>query len=422
MFFTRKHERSIILGFSDKVPLSVNPNAVHEELNMLRDGYGRNFEDDDIHALPYLKDYKIRQVSTHGHDRQISTMIKSWRKFEGTMHRDQVSIPPRGEWAFDTMEGPGKIVNIWCTLMPPADFDPFAEGKNGLGLGDIIRNVKQFKRVIPFHKFPYLLKGLWINIYFDGETVPSVDAPIGDFFGVGFGEYKPYQSRYLMMTAGGYVCQFHMPFRKSARVVLVNKLPNWYIPAFYGAVTYLQYPDAAAVANQGYFHAQYRKEYPTTPDQPYLILDTKQMGPKVPDRPGHYVGVVLNTQATHRKSGFTYLEGNTKIWVDDESEQSLEYTGLEDYYQGAWYYMRTKNRSKTEFSAPYHGVTVISFNRWGSIVSNLCSKWKKSKVSQYRFHPEGIPFTKNIRVTSHHGEFDEVEGNYSSVAYWYQQH
>ncbi|MHA1730819.1 MAG: glycoside hydrolase family 172 protein [Promethearchaeota archaeon] len=389
---------------------------------MARNGLHVDFEDDDIHALPYLKDYRILQVSTHGHDRPIPGVIKSWRKFKGTMHRDQVSIPPRGEWAFDTMEGPGKIVNIWCTIMPPVDFDPFAGGETRFGIRDVLRNVGQLRRIIPFHRFPHMLKALWINIYFDGESVPSVDAPVGDFFGVGFGEYKHYQSRYLMMTAGGYVCQFHMPFKKSARVVLVNKHPEWYIPAFYGAVTYARYRDASPLENQGYFHAAYRTEYPTTEGKPYLVLDTREMGPRLADKPGHYVGVVLNTEATNRKSGFTYLEGNTKVWVDDEEVQGIEYTGLEDYYQGAWYYTRTKNRRRTEFSAPYHGVTVISFNRWGAIVSNLLSKLKKCRVSQYRFHPEGIPFERNIRVSSHHGEFDEVEGNYSSVAYWYQKH
>lgn len=386
---------------------------------MPRSGLDVNFTDDDIHGLPYLKDYTVKQVSTHGHDRPIPK-VRMWRKFEGVMHRDNVAIPPRGEWAFDAMEGPGKIVNIWCTVMPPVDFNPLDEAKGGLSLKNILRNARQLWRVVPFHKFPYLLRGLWINIYFDDEAEPSVNAPIGDFFGVGFGEYKHYQSRYLMMTAGGYVCQFHMPFKKRARVVLVNKNRDWWIPAFYGAVTYLVYDDEDPLANQAYFHAQYRREYPTTEGEPYLILDTPTMGRS--DRPGHYVGVVLNTHAAHRKNGFNYLEGNTKVWVDGEATQSLEYTGLEDYYQGAWYYMRTKNRKHTEFCAPYHGVTVISYNRWGSIVSNLFQRFKKCKVSQYRFHPEGIPFKRDIRVTSHHGEFDEVEGNYSSVAYWYQQH
>ena len=140
------------------------------------------------------------------------------------------------------------------------------------------------------------------------------------------------------------------------------------------------------------------------------------------NQPGHYVGVVLSTEAVEASSGFAYLEGNTKIWVDGETEQSLEYTGLEDYYQGAWYYVKTGDRPVTEFSAPYHGLTVKTFNRMGLLGSMLLANTKRTRVCQYRFHPEGIPFSQSIHIACHHGEFDEIAGNYSSVAYWYQQH
>jgi hypothetical protein len=134
------------------------------------------------------------------------------------------------------------------------------------------------------------------------------------------------------------------------------------------------------------------------------------------------VGVVLNTEGVDRKSGYMFLEGNTKIWVDGETEQSIEYTGLEDYYQAAWYYVKTKFRSGAEFDAPYHGLTVKSLNKMGMLGSMLFSSMKPMRLSQYRFHPEGIPFDKSIRVTVHHGEFDEIPSNFSSVAYWYQEH
>ena len=100
---------------------------------------------------------------------------------------------------------------------------------------------------------------------------------------------------------------------------------------------------------------------------------------------------------------------------------SLEYTGLEDYYQGAWYYTKTKYRPVTEFSAPNHGLTVKTLNRHEMLGSMLLAGVKPMRLSQYRFHPEGIPFKRSIRITVHHGEFDEVEANFSSVAYWYHQ-
>lgn len=373
--------------------------------------------EEDRSGLPYLKDYRVRQVSTHGHDRPLVPLLRSWRPYAGTMHRDNVPIPPRGSWAFEEIAGPGKIINFWCTVMPPLAWDI---EKEKLTAGVLWRNLSRIRRLAGYHRLPELLQGVWIRIYFDGEEKPCVNAPLGSFFGVGFGEYKHYQSRYLMMTSGGYVCQFHMPFRRSARVVIVNTHESLSVPAFYGAVTYLQYEDERPVARQGYFHAQYREERPTRAGEPYLILDTRTMG--APDRPGHFVGVVLNTEATRRDVGFAYLEGNTKFWVDDEPEPSLEYTGLEDYYQGAWYYVKPRNRQGSEFSAPYHGLTVKSLSRFGLLGAMVLAGVKRTRVSQYRFHPEGIPFRRSLRVASHHGEFDEIEGNYSSVAYWYQQH
>jgi Protein of unknown function (DUF2961) len=387
------------------------------EAKMSRKEVESLFADDDLNGLPYLKEYQVFQVSTHGHDRPIPAILPTWKEFEGTMHRDNVPIPPQGSWAFEEMNGPGKIINFWFTAMPGMDFNPY---EGGISFKSIFRNRRGISEVIRFERFESLLQNVWLNIYYDDEPGPSVNAPLGDFFGVGYGEYKNYQSRYLMMTAGGYVCQFPMPFRKKARVVLVNKNEKLWIPAFYGAVTYLRYPDASALENQAYFHAEYHQEFPTTRGQPYLILDSSRMG--IPEKPGHYVGVVLNTSGADRRSGYYFLEGNTKIWVDGESEQSLEYTGLEDYYQGAWYYTKTRRRKVTEFSAPYHGLTVKTLDRFGLIGSMLLAGIKPQRLSQYRFHPQGIPFQRSIHITVHHGEFDEVDSNFSSVAFWYQQH
>jgi hypothetical protein len=374
---------------------------------------------DGLQGLPLLKNYRVYQVTTHGHDRPIpsSPNIPTWKEFVGTMHRDNVPIPPKSTWSFEEMQGPGRIINIWFTAAPPIHFDP---GHGDVSIAGVFKNPRYLGTLIPYHRFWNLLRNVWLEIYFDGEENASVQAPMGDFFGVGFGEYKHYISNYLMMTAGGYVCQFHMPFNKKAHVQLVNKNPDMIVPAFYGAVTYLRFPDSTPLEKQAYFHAKFREESPTRIGEPYLILDTQAMNRS--GGAGHYVGVVLNTEGARKASRFYFLEGNTKIFVDGEDEQSLEYTGLEDYYQGAWYYTKTRNRGKTEFCAPYHGLTVKSLNRWGMAGSVLLAGIKRMKLSQYRFHPEGVPFQSSIRVTVHHGEFDEVESNFSSVAYWYQEH
>jgi hypothetical protein len=205
-----------------------------------------------------------------------------------------------------------------------------------------------------------------------------------------------------------------MPFRK-ARVVWSARTRS--IGYRFMLVTYLQYRDESPLENRAISMPPTGKN--SRPRQPYLILDTPSMGS--PDKPGHYVGVVLNTEGAHKKSGFYFLEGNTKIWVEASLSRAWNIPGW-GLLQGAWYYTKTRHRSKTEFSAPYHGLTVKTLTRSGLVGSMLWSKTKPMRLSQYRFHPEGIPFKESIHITVHHGEFDEIASNFSSVAYWYQNH
>lgn len=61
---------------------------------------------------------------------------------------------------------------------------------------------------------PTILKMLILRIYWDGEDYPSVECPIGDFFGIGHCEYKHYMSKYIGMSSGGFYCYFPMPFKR----------------------------------------------------------------------------------------------------------------------------------------------------------------------------------------------------------------
>ena len=75
---------------------------------MAREGLQTLFTDDDRQGLAYLKDYRVGQVTTHGHDRPIPGLLPSWREFAGTMHRDNVPIPPGGKWCFAEIRGAGE--------------------------------------------------------------------------------------------------------------------------------------------------------------------------------------------------------------------------------------------------------------------------------------------------------------------------
>jgi len=388
--------------------------------------------------LPIFKDYEVFQVSTHAHDKPIQP-FGMWKEFKGMMHRDNVPIAVNDKYIFPEMEGPGKIINIWFTMTPAVPFpsgkdpqetmiDP--SGKRMLskeGKKIIRKNLKGFykmvKRTVQHDEKPIVHKKVYLRIYFDDEKSPSVDCPLGDFFGTGFGKYQHYWSRYLNTTAGGYTCNFHMPFKKKARVEIVNTSKTHAVLAFYGAITCAKYKSPEPLKSMGYFNCKYVKEYPTKKGVPFLFLDTLDARFLGKEGPGHLVGLMLSGRPVYpKKHGFSYLEGNTKMNIDGEKDPSIEYTGTEDIFQGAWYYVKGVNRKETVFYSPYHGVNFISQNKRGTIAQVLWSKRTNCMSSQYRFFPEGIPFKKSLKIILHHGEFDEIPTYYDGVIYWYQAH
>ncbi len=228
-----------------------------------------------------------------------------------------------------------------------------------------------------------------LRMYWDDEPTPSVECPVGDFFGVGFGEQKDYISLPLNETSGGYNCYWPMPFHRSARWTLTN-LSKKRIDAFYYNIDFTAYEQLAP--DLRHFHAQWRRENPTKAGQNYTILDATGQG--------HFVGAALFMQ-NRRGKGFGFLEGDEMIYVDGEAKPSIIGTGTEDYFSSGWYFDRGL------YSAPYHGVQILDT--------------QKGRVNAYRWHIEdAMPFKKSLKVTLEHGHANDHEGDYSSVAYFYQ--
>ena len=101
--------------------------------------------------------------------------------------------------------GPGVITHIWFTIAARSDH----------------------------HLKEIVLRGYW-----DGNEKPSVEAPIGDFFGLNLGQYVIYESAYLACSPGKSLnCYFAMPYRKSARFTVTNESKQP-IGAFYSNIDY----------------------------------------------------------------------------------------------------------------------------------------------------------------------------------------
>jgi hypothetical protein len=240
-----------------------------------------------------------------------------------------------------------------------------------------------------------------LRMYWDDEKEPSVECPVGAFFGVGFGQQKDYISLPLNEISGGYNCYWPMPFHKHARWTLENR-SNVKIDAFYYNVDFTALKSLPAGMKQ--FHASYRRENPTHADKNYTILDA--------EGDGQYVGTALFMQAI-KPHDIGFLEGDEMIYIDDRHEPTppqwhhtmpvpqINGTGTEDYFCSGWYF------DHGVYSAPYHGV----------VIKNEAA----AQVSAYRWNIEdAIPFHKKILVTIEHGTNNDHVADYSSVAYFYQ--
>jgi hypothetical protein len=274
-----------------------------------------------------------------------------------------------------------------------ADFVPVAPGETVTlvdykGAGTVRR---WWVTIAPFNN-PRIQRQTIVRCYWDGEKEPSVEVPVSDFFGVGFGEYKNFISLPLNMTSGGYNCYWPMPFKKSARITIENR-SKVKIDALYYNVDLETTPKPAKESL--YFHAQFRRQSPTEQGKPVTLLETTGRG--------HYVGTLLSMQKVKGR-GLWFLEGDERVFVDGEKEPSVIGTGTEDYFSSGWYF------NSGPYSAPYHGITIKDDDR--------------SRISAYRWHIEDvIPFTKSLRFDIEHGGTNDTPGaDYTSVAFWYQTH
>ena len=232
---------------------------------------------------------------------------------------------------------------------------------------------------------------LIVRCYWDDEPTPSVEVPVSDFFGVGFGLWRQYVSLPLNMTSGGYNSYWPMPFRRRARITVENRST---------VVVDRLYYNVDVEAGPGltdsllYFHAQFRRATATR-GAPVTVLEATGRG--------HYAGTVLSMQPRRGRS-LWYLEGNERVFVDGEAAPSVLGTGTEDYFSAGWYF------DAGPYSAPYHGLTV--------------KDTLSGRVSAYRWHIEDpIPFVRGLRFTIEHGGTNDAPGtDYTSVAFWYQTH
>jgi hypothetical protein len=266
------------------------------------------------------------------------------------------------------LQGPGMVTHIWVTI-----------AANEYG-------------------WPRLLR---LQVYYDDSPIASVDAPVGDFFGVGLGQERDLNSQMVRNTSSGRARNSYwpMPFRKRCRILITNegtrRVSNLYYHVDWRKLESLP-------PGTRYFHARYRQELPTVMGRHYEFLNVKGRG--------HYVGTVFSI--IQNEAGW-FGEGDEFFFVDGKAKPNIEGTGTEDYFNDAW--------TLRESSAPYFGVTIAQGTGLGS------------RMSAYRWHvPDPVPFESSLRFNIEHAGwtyradgsvrsgFEERKDLFSSVAFWYQ--
>jgi len=317
--------------------------------------HAQNNPGDPLNGLAKLKDYRTRRSSSSD---------PNWQNGNG----DARPIPPGGTLVLADLKGPGEITHIWNTI---------ASSERG---------------------YPRLLV---LRMYWDGEKEPSVECPIGDFFGIGHGLDVPFDSLPVRVTSDGRGrnCYWPMPFRKSARITVTNE-GRRPVDAFYYYIDWHWLPKLER--DVAYFHAMYRQELPAVMGRNYLIADIEGRG--------HYVGTVLSCR---QLSPSWWGEGDDFFFIDGESEPSLRGTGTEDYFCDGWGFRKQ--------AGPYYGAPLVEGYNTGD------------RTTIYRWHiPDPVAFRKSLRVEIEHkgvtfnpdgsmrSGFEERPDDFSSVAFWYQ--
>jgi D-arabinan exo alpha-(1,3)/(1,5)-arabinofuranosidase (non-reducing end) len=278
-------------------------------------------------------------------------------------------------------DGPGVVTHIWITIAAPSVFH---------------------------------LKEIVLRMYWDGNARPSVEVPVGDFFGLNLGQYSVYESGFLNCSpVKALNSYFAMPFRKSARFTVTNEGAE-NVGAFYSNIDYQLVPSLPEDAL--YFHAQYRQSAPPVASS----NDWKENGDanKLQNPDGKANHVFFETRGRGHLMGVTLGviqnqelwmgEGDDMIYIDDETKPAIVGTGSEDYFCGAWDF--GGRDGSIPFAHLWNGAHLIqSAERAGG------------RYCLYRWHADNpVTFTRYLKHTIEHGHANHRADSFYSVGYWYQ--
>jgi hypothetical protein len=280
-----------------------------------------------------------------------------------------IIINPGETFTIAEMEGPGAIQHIWMT---------------------------------PTGNWQWSI----IRFYWDDETTPSIEVPVGAFFGMAWNEFAHLNSLAVTVNPGSaFNCYWKMPFRKKCKITMENINPAEPMRLYY-QVTYAL---TEIGEDEAYLHAQYRRSNPNTTSV-HTILD----GVK---GKGHYVGTYMGVGV--RNNGW-WGEGEIKFYLDgDRDFATIVGTGTEDYFCGSYNFENRVTKQYQEFSTAYAGLH--------QVIRPDGMYRSQQRFGMYRWHiQDPIRFDRDLKVTIQdlgwrQGGYLPQKSDVITVAFWYQR-
>jgi hypothetical protein len=252
-----------------------------------------------------------------------------------------------------------------------------------------------------------------LRFYWDDETTPSIEVPVGDFFGEGWGKFAQINSLAVCANPGsGFNCYWPMPFRKKCKITMENIADQDMVLYYQVDYTLTDVPKDAA-----YLHAQFRRTNPLPYKQNYVLVDSIR-------GKGQYVGTYM---AYGAHSNGWWGEGEIKFFIDGDTDYpTINGTGTEDYFCGAYDFdTRKKNDAGveevnyTEFSNPYTGLPQVIRGDGHYQIAQ--------RFGLYRWHiKDPIRFDKDLKVTIQAlgwrdgGRYLPLQDDIATTVFWYQ--
>lgn len=310
-----------------------------------------------VTVLKFPSDTKVRTLRLPLSDNELAVLDEVLRVWTSPVQLpsrwafEEHTIAPRSRKVVFDLRGPARITGLFLSV-PPEQFLAWRRGV--------------------------------LRIYWDGERSPSVEAPLGDFFGSGFGPTYLYAPLIGFTDEGIGYCRFPMPFAKSARIVVENGLSE---PLTLRIAVQSEGLNPAELKRMGYFHAKWVWWF-TRKGVPHQLLKAQKAR-------GHFVGAAMTMQSA---AGLGFLEGDELF--DADGARVFNGTGTEDYFNSGWYFQTGP------VIAPLHG----------------CVRKTDNSIVAYRIHiTDAVVWQESADLKIEHGAVSDTEGvEYASVAWWYQ--